>query len=214
MRVAVLVAAFGATVATAAAAALPRAAPGDSPPGAGSAIHEPILPGLPFRLPTGRRDPVRGEAGAPPSPLSAEPAWTPLTITPRSGHAAVYDPVRRRMLVLGGTDCWEFHNSVTALSLSGSPSWRALLPGGGPPAGRDQTIAVYDSRSQSLRRGRWSRNPGRPLDGPTPRSTTRSATASSSPVAGAWIHPGISVNPPRPSPTSGSFPVEGRHGGS
>jgi hypothetical protein len=70
--------------------------------------------------------------------LSPTPAWNRLTVagTPpagRHGHAAVYDPVRRRMIVTGGSSggfCWcncgTIYPQVWALSLEGPPAWTAL----------------------------------------------------------------------------------------
>ena len=67
--------------------------------------------------------------------LSGTPAWTQIAAagtppSPRWGHVAIYDPVRDRMLVHGGTaafggpgidDLWE-------LSLAGTPTWTQLTP--------------------------------------------------------------------------------------
>jgi hypothetical protein len=79
--------------------------------------------------------------------LSGSPVWTMLTPagtlpTPRTLHTAIYDPVRDRMIVFGGTfgsdrsDTW-------ALSLSGTPAWTQLFPGGTPPT-RSRHTAIYD----------------------------------------------------------------------
>src|SRR5262245_6238011 len=57
-------------------------------------------------------------AGAP-TWLQILPAGSPPT--PCVGHAAVYDPVRQRMLVIGGVDNGIYNNEVWELSLSGSP---------------------------------------------------------------------------------------------
>ena len=48
--------------------------------------------------------------------------------TARDGHAAIYDPVRQRMLVIGGYD-GTTKNDVWALSLPGMV-WTQLTPGG------------------------------------------------------------------------------------
>src|SRR5262249_4971331 len=57
--------------------------------------------------------------------LAASPAWsqvTPSGSPPDSGQAAVYDPVRGRMLVFAGDDS-KSGLDVWALSLSETPAW-------------------------------------------------------------------------------------------
>jgi len=84
--------------------------------------------------------------------LAGTPEWTilsPMGQPPRarSEHTAIYDPVRDRMLVLGGeTDfgCAHTRNDVWALSLSGVPTWTELQPQGAPPPRRTDATAVYD----------------------------------------------------------------------
>jgi len=81
--------------------------------------------------------------------LGESPSWTQLapTGTPpaaRCYQAAVYDPVRDRMVVFGGHDGYSLRNDVWALSLAGGPSWTELLPGGTPPIARYEHTAVYD----------------------------------------------------------------------
>ena len=61
----------------------------------------------------------------------------------RGGHAAVYDPMRNRMLVIGGygvnllNDVWEY-------SLAGNGTWRPLAPLGDPMPPRLTFGAIYD----------------------------------------------------------------------
>lgn len=79
---------------------------------------------------------------------TATHTWTPITAlgTPpraRSGASAIYDPVRRRMLLFGGFDGAE-KNDVWSLSLDGTPTWNELAPSGAPPLPRDHHSAVYD----------------------------------------------------------------------
>ena len=63
----------------------------------------------------------------------------------RSGHTAIYDPVRDRMIVFGGVDSNNsFFNDVWALSLAGTPDWSRLTPEGSPPAPRWGHTAIYD----------------------------------------------------------------------
>ena len=82
-------------------------------------------------------------------PLAGTPAWTALAPTGappsgRRGHGAIYDPVRDRMVVFGGTDGTNARNDVWALSLSGTPVWTALTPAGTLPGGRSAHSAIYD----------------------------------------------------------------------
>jgi hypothetical protein len=59
----------------------------------------------------------------------------------RSGHTAIYDPIRDRMIVFGGrtTD-----QAVWALSFGGTPAWTQLAAQGPIPEGRRNHAAVYD----------------------------------------------------------------------
>jgi len=87
--------------------------------------------------------------------LTGIPAWTQLTPSgsppsPRAGHAAIYDPVRDRMIVFAGSDGFAVQNDVWALSLSGTPTWTQLTPLGTPPAGRIWQSAVYDPIADAL----------------------------------------------------------------
>jgi hypothetical protein len=63
----------------------------------------------------------------------------------RQGAASVYDPLRRRMLVIGGQSDGPPLSDVWAMSLSGTPTWTQILPTGSPPAPRIGHTAVYDS---------------------------------------------------------------------
>ena len=84
--------------------------------------------------------------------LGASPAWSQLaptgTLPPvRYVHAAIYDPLRDRMLVfagVGGNPVSSHLNDVWALSLAGTPAWSALAPGGTPPSPRAWPSAIYD----------------------------------------------------------------------
>src|SRR5207249_1808099 len=55
------------------------------------------------------------------------------------GTAMVFDPARRRLLVLDGQK-----GQVWALSLSGHLAWTLLSALGTPPTGRDLHSALYD----------------------------------------------------------------------
>jgi len=81
--------------------------------------------------------------------LAGNPAWSEIT-PPGSppfggyGHAAIYDPVRDRMVVFGGYDFISYRNDVWALSLAGSPAWSELTPAGTAPSARYAPAAIYD----------------------------------------------------------------------
>jgi transposase len=68
------------------------------------------------------------------------PAVTPLN--PRFRHSAIYDPLRDRMVVFGGWDGTE-RNDAWQFSLSGTPEWTQLAPGGLFPAPRVAHGGVY-----------------------------------------------------------------------
>jgi hypothetical protein len=82
--------------------------------------------------------------------LSGTPTWTQLTPAGtlpavRSGHGAIYDPVRDRMVIFGGLSSVDIPvNDVWALSLGEAPVWTALTPTGTLPRARAYHSAVYD----------------------------------------------------------------------
>lgn len=71
---------------------------------------------------------------------------------PRMGHAVMYDPVRRRLILSGGRMVFpgpagfsDFPSDLWALPLEGSPAWTRLpRPPGPGPRGRTDHNAVYD----------------------------------------------------------------------
>ncbi len=71
-------------------------------------------------------------------------AWSELVLAARHGHAAIYDSVRDRMVIFGGTDDARNFNDVWALSLAGTPVWTNLRPTGTPPSARYDLGAIYD----------------------------------------------------------------------
>jgi hypothetical protein len=80
--------------------------------------------------------------------LSGTPTWSQLTPAgtppaPRSAASAIYDPVRDRMIVFGGSGNFNL-NDLWALSLSGLPTWTQLTPTGSTPGQKTGQIAVYD----------------------------------------------------------------------
>ncbi|MGH7741958.1 MAG: Kelch repeat-containing protein, partial [Candidatus Eiseniibacteriota bacterium] len=82
--------------------------------------------------------------------LASSPAWTQLAPsgTPpsaRSYLASIYDSVRGRMLVFGGSNGSSYYNDVWALTLAGGTAWSQLSPIGLPPTARVSHTAVYDA---------------------------------------------------------------------
>jgi hypothetical protein len=76
---------------------------------------------------------------------SISPSGTPPSA--RSDHTAIYDPVRRRMIVFGGgAGIGSFLNEVWSLSLpsDGPIAWAKLTPSGTPPSARSDHTAIYD----------------------------------------------------------------------
>ena len=87
--------------------------------------------------------------------LSGEPVWTRLfpagaPPAPRWGHAAAYDPIADRMIVIGGTGGSGNMNDVWALSLGGSPTWTLVAPSGVAPTPRAQHAVAYDASAQRI----------------------------------------------------------------
>ena len=68
----------------------------------------------------------------------------------RAMHSAVLDPVRRRMVVFGGTRDREVLGDVWALSLDGAPQWTRLAPAGDGPGPRFGHGAVYDAAGDRM----------------------------------------------------------------
>ncbi|MGH9866913.1 MAG: Kelch repeat-containing protein [Candidatus Polarisedimenticolia bacterium] len=88
--------------------------------------------------------------------LSEQSAWTEIvpvgeSIRGRNRHSAVYDPVRDRMLVFGGTRFPAVSlNETWALSLAGTPTWTQLAPAGTTPPPRNAHGAVYDTMNDRM----------------------------------------------------------------
>jgi N-acetylneuraminic acid mutarotase len=83
--------------------------------------------------------------GDSPEWVQLAPAGTPPSA--RSGHVAVYDPLRDRMLVFGGYSfdgAYHYSNEVWALSLGGTPAWTQIIPAGDAPPARAGHAALYD----------------------------------------------------------------------
>lgn len=85
--------------------------------------------------------------------LSGPPAWSPLVTTGapphgRDGAVGIYDPVRDRMVIAGGSFSDSVYNTLNdawALDFAGQGgSWTELSPAGGPPPERYAAPGIYD----------------------------------------------------------------------
>ncbi len=89
-----------------------------------------------------------------PGPSNAA-RWFPLSPggglpSARVQHAAAYDPVRDRLLVLGGNANGALVNDTWALSLAGAPAWSMVATAGTPPSARRGHSAIYDPTRDRL----------------------------------------------------------------
>ena len=80
--------------------------------------------------------------------LTGTPSWMALTNKAtgplgRESTSAIYDPVRDRMIVFGGSG-GSTYNDVWALSLSGTVTWTNITPVGPAPVARRGHTAIYD----------------------------------------------------------------------
>lgn len=87
--------------------------------------------------------------------LFGSPAWAPIVPAgepprARAAHTAIYDPIRDRMLVFGGTGDQVYFNDLWALWLSPAPRWEKLTPLGPSPATRHAHTAVYDAQRDRM----------------------------------------------------------------
>ncbi|TMQ53326.1 MAG: hypothetical protein E6K73_01525 [Candidatus Eisenbacteria bacterium] len=84
--------------------------------------------------------------------LDGTPTWSELITSgtppsPRTGSAAIYDPVSDRLVVFGGlvtAPTSGVSDEVWCLTLSGTPTWSRWTPGAGP-SGRAYASASYDA---------------------------------------------------------------------
>ncbi len=79
--------------------------------------------------------------------LEGTPTWSEVASGGpghRNGNTATYDPVRDRLLVIGGFDGERHRSDTWALWLEGSPRWELLLPDDAGPQQLSDHSAVYD----------------------------------------------------------------------
>jgi hypothetical protein len=82
--------------------------------------------------------------------LGGTPNWTfwpigdPVTPAARGTHGAIYDPVRDRMIISGGTDFTNLFQDTWALPLAGAFHWQPLAPNGPTPSPRFLSAWAYD----------------------------------------------------------------------
>src|SRR5439155_5545129 len=84
--------------------------------------------------------------------LSGPVKWTQLTPAstpkPLEEHAAIYDPVRQRLVTFGGMNAdgdQSPEDEVWGLALSGSAAWTFLGPPETFPGHRNEHSAIYDA---------------------------------------------------------------------
>jgi len=108
---------------------------------------------------------IAGTAALTVTPPPAPQAWTQWSASPdptygfpaiRTLQTSVYNTTGKRMILFAGStggrytdlnDVWVLSN---ADGVSGTPTWRKLLPTGGPPQARDAHVAVYDQANNRM----------------------------------------------------------------
>ena len=113
-----------------------------------------VLPYFPTHLEVVKETSVMDPGGfenlpSQPRPLSANSAldmdgfWSQIPPPSRSGHTAIYDPIRDRMLVFGGYQA-ELSNDTWSLCFGEKPGWQLLETLGEQPPGLREHSAIYD----------------------------------------------------------------------
>jgi hypothetical protein len=89
--------------------------------------------------------------------LGDSPAWSQIQAsgtppTAREEQSGVYDPVRGRMVIVGGyiDPYFSSTHDTWALTLGDAPSWTQLSPGGPQPPSRWGHAAMYDPASDRM----------------------------------------------------------------
>ena len=87
---------------------------------------------------------------------SSDGTWSGAATIARQAHSMVYDPVRDRIVVIGGFD-GSLHGEVWAMSMSGPKSWVLITPQGSSPSPRYDFSAIYDPlRDRIVIFGGWT----------------------------------------------------------
>jgi hypothetical protein len=86
--------------------------------------------------------------------LGERPTWSQITTRGQplasTLAAAIYDPVRDRVILYGGDGPWPDANRAWSLSLEDAPEWTTLVGGGWTPPPRTALCAIYDSKRDRM----------------------------------------------------------------
>jgi len=75
-----------------------------------------------------------------------------ISVTPpdRGDYGTIYDAPRRRMVVFGGSSDGTIFGDMWALTLTGTPAWTEITPGGASPGPRTGHSMIYDPIGQKI----------------------------------------------------------------